>query len=252
MVAPTTVFLSDRSPFGTFLVSNKSAAPQEVTISFRFGYPASDSAGNVFMNYKDSLAEQKYSITQWLKAFPQKFVLQPLEEQTIRFLIHPPSGIEDGLYWTRLVTSTRPVSAPVETVSTGITAQITFVIEQVTTIVYKKGKVYTNLSVGNPQVSQDSSALHITVPVERSGNSPFFGTIVLRLYDPNTKRYLRESTESSAIYFNCVKRFSIPLSELRAGKYDAELTFSSGRIDLPQEEIPQIAPITKRFSFEVR
>jgi len=108
VVAPTVVFLSDQSPFGTFLVMNRSDVPQEIGISFKFGYPVFDSLGGVSMVYDDTLMAHEHSCLDWLKGFPQKFVLNPGQEQVVRLLGMGPANAADGEYWTRLVTSSTP------------------------------------------------------------------------------------------------------------------------------------------------
>lgn len=104
LVAPTLLFVSDQSRFGTFFVMNRSNVPQEISISFRFGYPVSDSTGNVWMQYDDSLMAQNHSCRSWVRGFPEKFVINPGQRQVVRLLISPPPMIPDGEYWTRLIT----------------------------------------------------------------------------------------------------------------------------------------------------
>ncbi|MGB9591584.1 MAG: hypothetical protein ACPL1K_03610, partial [Candidatus Kryptoniota bacterium] len=108
IVAPTILYMSDKDRFGTFIVMNRSTTPQEISIYFKFGYPSSDSLGNLFMQYGDSAAAQKYSCANWVRGFPRQFIINPGQQQIVRLTVTPPPDLPDGMYWTRLVTRSSP------------------------------------------------------------------------------------------------------------------------------------------------
>ncbi len=62
LVAPIQLFTGARSPMNTFYVYNQSQQPQEVSISFRFGYPVSSENGDIRMVYGDSLPLKDHSM----------------------------------------------------------------------------------------------------------------------------------------------------------------------------------------------
>ncbi len=251
IVAPTILFMSDQSRFGTFVVMNRSNTPQEVTISFKFGFPESDSLGNIRMQYNDSLMASEHSCEAWLHGFPQKFILNPGQQQVVRLLISPPPGISDGEYWTRLVTSSTPQAKTIDTVRTGITANITFVLQQVTTVIYKKGYVNTSVEIPAISTTQDSASLNILAHVSRGGNSPYFGrmTAVVKDRAGNT---VYSSQETVAIYRTSeVIKFAVPLSELRSGSYTAELKLESERNDIPGSDLLKVPAVDKSVTFRM-
>ncbi|MFH0991048.1 MAG: hypothetical protein V1799_13650 [bacterium] len=250
-IAPTLVMMSDKNPYGIFFVANETTTAQEVTVTFRFGYPTSDTLGNGYMQYVDSLAERQYSINTWIRAFPQRFVVQPNQRQMIRIVARPPRQIQPGLYWTRIIVGSQPASTRIDTLTAGISTQITFRLEQITTAAYKRGTVQTELSLGDFQVLQDTGAVHILVPIKRLQNSPFYGTISLRVLD-STGKVVAEDFEVSSVYFNYTKRFSIPRGKFVGKEFEAELKIISERSDIPKQDVPQIAPLTKKIKFTLQ
>lgn len=253
IVAPTVLFMSDQSRFGTFVVMNRSTTPQEISISFRFGFPESDSAGNTRMQYADTMMEKLHSCQAWLKGFPQKFILNPGQQQVVRLLVAPPSsGVTDGEYWTRLVTSSTPQAKTIDTVRTGITANITFVLEQVTTIIYKKGNVSTTVDLSNIEIRQDSASVNVLAHVARGGNSPFFGKVTAVVSDKAGNNLYSEE-EVIAVYRNdMVFKFSVPVSKFREGSYTAEVKLTSERSDIPEDELLKTPAVEKTVNFSVQ
>ncbi len=58
-VAPSMLFIDSKSGIGNLYITNNSASPQEVSISFAFGFPDADSVGNATMNYNDTVAPKR-------------------------------------------------------------------------------------------------------------------------------------------------------------------------------------------------
>ncbi|MCL4510967.1 MAG: hypothetical protein M1470_07855 [Bacteroidetes bacterium] len=251
IVAPTILFMSDQSRFGTFIVMNRSNTLQEVSISFKFGFPESDSLGNIYMQYDDSLMAQKYSCQSWVRGFPQKFIVNPGQQQVVRLLVVPPPNIPDGEYWTRLVTSSTPQAKVIDTVKTGITANITFVLQQVTTIIYRKGNVNTSVSLPDIRVAQDSASLNLYADIHRGGNSPFFGKISAVVNDKVGNKVYSEEEVIAVYKDDMVIRFSVPLSKLPQGTYTANVKLESERTDIAEENMLRTVPVEKTVTFSV-
>jgi len=252
IVAPTILFMSDQSRFGTFVVMNRSNTPQEISISFRFGFPESDSSGNIRMQYDDSLMAERHSCQSWIRGFPQKFIVNPGQQQVVRLLITPPSDIPDGEYWTRLVTSSTPQAKVIDTVRTGITANITFVLEQVTTIIYRKGNASTAVDLPTIEMKQDSASMNLLARVTRGGNSPFFGNISAAVQDRAGNKLYSEEEVIAVYRDNMTVKFSVPLSKLHEGSYTAEIKLTSERTDIPQDDLLKTASVEKTINFSVQ
>lgn len=251
VIAPPIVYISNHLPYGTFVVSNVSTVPQEVAISFKFGYPNTDSTGRIYMDYNDSTGTAKnFSCASWLNAFPTKFILNPGQEQVVHMSVSAPDSLNEGVYWSRLVTVSQPQQRFVDKVKTGITANIIFVFRQVTSVLFEKGNLSTGIHIERLHESQDTSGVDILANLERSGNAPFLGTISCKVSDQNGN-VVYSNQGLIAVYMSFVKRFDIPLSKLRPGRYTATIGINSNRPDIPPSQQIKISPVSKSFAFTV-
>ncbi|HSL71611.1 MAG TPA: hypothetical protein VK864_15295, partial [Longimicrobiales bacterium] len=184
LVAPTTLVLSPQNQFGTYMVTNRTDVTQEVTVDFRFGFPASDSSGNLFMQYEDSAAAARYSMAKWAKAYPRAFLLPPGQQQVVRLTVRPPAGIDAGTYWSRIVTTSTPQTPPPDTAANGVATRLVFRLEQVTTVLYRHGLATTGVALEQVRAEPRSEgAVQVFANLRRQGNSPVLGTATLRILD---------------------------------------------------------------------
>lgn len=249
-VAPRVVILAEPERFGSFVLENRSAATQEVTVEFRFGYPASDSLGNLEMVYDDSATAARFSMASWVRAFPRRVLLGPGQRQIVRMTVRPPADLPDGVYWTRLITSSVPQSARVDRVATGVTGQLTLRLQQVTTVLYRRGRAETGIEVGPLVVRPDSAGLQLLVPLRRTGAAPFLGTVALRVVD-SRGAVVQESADITSVYFSLTKRFVIPRARVAPGAYTAEVRATAARSDVEPEALFPMAPVVVRTQFAV-
>lgn len=148
-ISPTFLFIDETSRFETLLIMNGTDKNQEVSLSYEFGYPVSDSLGNIQMQYSDTENIVDYSIADWIKGFPRNFALESGQRQVVRLTIRPDESLEnDGMYWTRVKTTSTPESPPIGAAPEGeVRTQINFKFEQVTTAFYKGGNLTTGLEI---------------------------------------------------------------------------------------------------------
>ena len=250
-VSPPALFMNSNNRFGTFVVENKTGEPQEVSVKFRFGYPVSDSIGNLSMQYDDTVAESQYSLTGWIKGFPRKFVLMPGTQQIIRLTTQPPANLSDGMYWSRIITSAQPQAKRIDTVRTGITTQISIVFEQITTVLYGKGKLNTGLEIIDPFIVEDSAKVHLVWKTVKNGNAPYFGTVNVKVFDENGN-IADETVETLGIYMTMNKKASFDRTKLKPGKYIAEIKFITERKDIAPDNIIQLPPTVKKIAFTIK
>jgi len=243
-IAPVFVFMNDNNSFGSFVVMNGSNQNQEIGIDFVFGYSATDQSGNGFMVYDDSVAFRKFAATEWVRAFPRNFVLEPGQRQTVRITARPPQGLSDGLYWTRIRTASNPQAPSIDELAVeGVRTQITFKFEQVTALFYKKGAVNTALRLNNIRGERTDNGFSALVDIYRTGNSPFFGSAFVTLRDENN-RVIAENSFPVSIYFDGTRRFTLP-AELTTGDYSLDIRFESQRGDMPGQDIIPITPVSQ-------
>ena len=249
-VAPPVVFMSPENRFGLLMLENQTSNTQEVSVEFKFGYPTSDSLGVVAMQYADSAAERQYSIASWLKAFPKKFVLTPGQQQSVRLALTAPQSLPDGIYWTRIITTGAPQQKFVDTVQRGITTQLNYVFQQVTTAAFVKGKIISQLTIEGKGVQRDSSGIVVLWYVNRTGNAPYFGTAVTKIYSQRGD-IVDETKETLAIYFSMMKRSFFSNTLFKAGSYSVEVSLLPERIDIPSDQLKLFGSFSQRFNVTI-
>ncbi len=250
IISPYVVYMDQKDRFGTFIVQNKSLDEYEVNISFVFGYPVSDSLGSGTMKYIENPADSLPSIASWIRAFPRNFVLVPEQKQIVRMTVRPPTNLEPGTYWTRMITSSTPKAPPIDTLKEGISAKIKFVLNQITTVVYRVNDATTGLDVDDLTINSDTTNLKIYVGLNREGNSAFFGNMVTRIFNSNGDT-VKVKEDFIQVYYNLNKRIDISLEGISEGNYRAEveITFNE-KEDIPESRlVPNQYVYRKEISF---
>jgi len=244
-IAPTNLFIDSQSKFGTYMVINNSNTPQEVSIDFFFGYSETDENGNRTTVEDTSEIAAEHSIADEIRAFPRNFVLNPNQRQIVRLRITPPNTLGDGVYWSRIKTSSTPQSPPIELSNDqSVTAQVGIVINQVTGLFYKNGNVSTGIEVEEirTQIS-DENILAVLTDYSRTGNAPFLGTISVNLKDTDGN-VVQSGFISTSLYFDGTQRQELNIEGVDPGEYSVEVKFESQRNDVSSRDIIQMDPVT--------
>jgi len=250
-ISPTAVFLDKNSKVGSFYVSNPSNSAVEVRLGFEFAYPTTDEDGRVFLNYEDEEAQERFSLVPHLRAFPTTFVLQPNERQTIRLVGRIPQNSDPGMYWTRMRVSSNQLTPPIGEVAEGqVSAQVSFQIDQVTAVLVQHGDAQTGLEIHNTQASIENDRLILLSDVERTGNSPFIGSVQTRIFDSNGQE-VDSRRSSTSVYFRNNQRVEFDSSNWTAGQYTAETTFESQRNDISSQNLLQIPEVSEQTTFTI-
>jgi len=238
-LAPSFVFVDEKSGVGNLFVSNNSDKAYEVGINFAFGYPGSDVDGNLLMNYGDTLANAKYALDPMIRAFPRSFILKAGEQRTVRIQVIPQFRRKEGFYFTRMKVMAKPQIAELtDSVSQGIGTRINFNFEQITAVFYHKGEVSTGLNVKELDVIQNNGNLELRPRLERTGNAPFLGCMIAKLKDAKGK-VLAETQSTTTVYFEEIRRMDLKLDKVTPGSYTLELSFESRRNDMMSTDLIQ-------------
>ncbi|MEO7134400.1 MAG: hypothetical protein ABI024_09275, partial [Vicinamibacterales bacterium] len=112
LIAPTAVFIDARSRTASLMVVNPNDQTAEVEIGTLFGYPVTDSTGQLILRTVEEPDSTLPSAAAWVKPFPRRMTLPPKAQQTIRLLVTPPPGLADGEYWARIVVTARGGQIP--------------------------------------------------------------------------------------------------------------------------------------------
>ncbi|MGF1670782.1 MAG: hypothetical protein ACFCU6_10050, partial [Balneolaceae bacterium] len=180
----------------------------------------------------------EYSLAEWLRGFPRTFTLEPDQRQTVRIRANPPSGLEDRTYWARIRTSSNPVSPLVEEQQEDVlTARINVRIDQVTGIYLKKGNLSTGIKINDISLNPENDKLTALVDLDRTGNSPFIGSIITTITKDNLELLSQQST--TTIFVDGIHRFEFDTTELDSGTYNFNIRFETSRPDIRNNDLIQ-------------
>ncbi len=253
-IAPPLVVMDRENPYGSYLVANRSNQVKEVTISFKYGYPVSDDEGNVSVQYIDAPDSSHRTAVEWVRAFPRRFVLEPMQEQTVRLLVRPRGEVQEGTYTARIITSSeRADSEPGSFVNNDneVSTRINFKFNQVSALMYRHGKVTTGVEIEDITTKHADDNLDVYASLRRQGNSPYIGSARLRIYNGENK-VIKETSQSIAVYDEMVRRFRFAGDSIPPGDYTAELTLStSGRSDVSSSVLIKAPDVTKTFTISI-
>lgn len=250
-IAPTSVFL-DENGVASVYITNPADVPQEVSVSFVFGYPGSDELGNLVMVYGDDDKEKQFGLSDRLRSFPRTFVMAPHQQQTVRLQLRPDRALPAGTYFTRLRVTTTNVAREVgEQAEDEIATQVNFKFDQVVAVFFKHGQTSTGLELGDLQMQHEEGKIRVIAPFKTTGNSPFLGNVVASLKDKNNKT-VAEEQQSIALYFDGRKGLDIAVPEgLPSGEYQVEMRFETKRSDIPSTDLVQASPVAKRVFVKI-
>lgn len=235
LISPYIVYTDNENKVGNFIVQNESENNYEISISFMFGYPTSDSTGQIVMKYIENDTTSIYSINNFIRAFPKKFILEPKKRQVVRLTIKAPDTLKSGTYWTRIITSAVPYSEKEDTITKGITAKIKFVLNQVTTCMYRVNPAESGLEIKQTEVTYDSNKIILNINMKRTGNSPFIGNLLIKVLNENGE-IVREFKEYIPVYFELQKKIVLENSDFELNKrYNIQIT----AVNIEKEDIPE-------------
>jgi hypothetical protein len=245
-VAPTIIFIHDNTNVGEIYVSNSSDQPQEITIRTLFGYPQSDSNGTLSMNYEDETRSTAWGLGNQIRVFPRRLVLLGGQSQVVRLQVLPMRDRTDGVYWARLMVSSTAITPDVgeETSADGIGARFSYVMEQSIPIFYRKGDTTTGITVNDIDVTLLEEQLILLPHMERSGNSPYMGTMTAEVFDASGNK-VTSIRQSVYLYFEEWRKLELPLTEtMQPGMYRVDIYFDTVRNDIPPTDIVQAPRIS--------
>lgn len=238
LVAPTVVFLSDKSRTGRLTIQNPTNEPKDVTISFSFGLPMSDSLGDVYLTLQDSNVTDPRSALGWVKAFPRKVVLPPNGSQVVRVVASPPDGLSDGEYWARIVVAAQEGEAtiPASDQNGAISTKLNMVTQTAIVLKYRTGALVSDLALMGASAQTTTSQVWATVDLVNRGNVSYVGVLKCRLLGGDNSE-ISSNQVDLAVYRNLKRRIAMPVAEKKTPR-QVEVTISNeGRTDIAPEDI---------------
>jgi P pilus assembly chaperone PapD len=240
LVAPTSVILSDQKRTGRLTVQNPTDRPKQVQISFSFGIPVSDSAGNIRLNLQDSGVTDEHSALGWIKAFPKKMILEPNTSQVVRFLAKPPKDLPDGEYWARIMVRSQEgeTSIPLPTDEDKITTKLNMIMQTAIVLKYRSGNLVSKLEVRNTDITPTDTAVYAYIDMVNRGNVSYVGILDCRLVDAKG-REISSSDIDLAVYHELMRKVRLPILPGDYSRpYKVEVSISTeGRKDIAAEDL---------------
>ncbi|HEX6134111.1 MAG TPA: hypothetical protein VFZ24_09110 [Longimicrobiales bacterium] len=209
-VSPMSIFMSHSNRTGTITLYNPNPLPEEIEVSFAFGYPQSDSAGEVSVPLAEIAPAGEPSAVSWLRAFPRRLVLQPGQQQVVRILAQPPADLPDGEYWSRVLIVATGGRPPVEQqVQPDVRVAISMRTIIVASLNYRKGRLSTGIAVTGAEAVRTAAGIQFTLDMERQGAAAYLGRIRVELLDGDG-RVLHEEEDVVSVYRMLRRRFTVP------------------------------------------
>ena len=240
-IAPTQVFIHDKQGAGEIFLTNTSDTPQEISFDMRFGYPASTEEGAIMMVYDDSLKQKQHGLDGRVRLFPSLVVIPPNRSQTVRIQILSMRDKPEGVYWTRLLVSSSPITPEVDgRVSEGISTDIDYVLEQNIPLFYRHGENSTGIRVMEVETAYDDATQELTATpkIGRIGNSPYLGTMYATLYD-QADRQIEQKEIPAYFYFEDWRRLTFAQVDKSKGPFRLDLEFKTHRRTISSSKIVQ-------------
>ncbi len=242
LVAPHAVIIDHRARSTALTLYNPGAEPAEIAISLFFGYPVTDSTGELELVTPEGRDPQ--SATGWIEAYPRRMVIGPLERQTVRLLARPPGRLADGEYWSRIMIAAKGGAVPVtlpDSAPPGIAVGLNLEVRTIIPLQYRVGTARTGLALDPPRVARDGDSLVVRARMTREGNAAFLGTVRGNLTDA-ADRVVAPFTVPIAVYRTIDPRFTLASAGLAPGRYRLNLSVIAERADLPPEQVLRAAP----------
>lgn len=232
-VTPHAVFLTDAKPSSQVLVGASGEASEEITVDLQFGFPDVDADGKPFVRLIDDPGPEFPSAADWIRPFPRRFRVDPEQQQVVRLLADPPDSLPDGEYWTRMIITSRGLSAPVLGADSSVQAGIQLVIRLITSVTFRKGDVWTAFRLDSLSAEGYADSVVAYVSGAREGNGAYLGMARFELRDAEGNP-VQEWPVPVAVHYPFRRRFMLPLEQAAApGTYTLHLAVESTREDLP-------------------
>ncbi len=252
-LVPSMYFIKPASRSGSISVINTSSDPREVDVYVTSGIIDYDENGNAFVN-PDSLTNLNFSLTPYIKVFPERLIIPPKNEQKIRFRVYPTPDMPDGILTARVHARSQPVVQQIDTIQEGvITPKIVVRTEIVGVIAYKKGNdLTTGLNIPSIKTETDSANLKLMVEYQKSGNAPFLGWISIEIQDSEGETIDKAINQYCVAYLETGRQtFRFNKYNYPTGAYKAIISVSNKRTDIPEEYWLSFDPFTKEFDFSI-
>ncbi|MFA6232760.1 MAG: hypothetical protein WC824_01060 [Bacteroidota bacterium] len=238
-VSPTVIYLSSNNNSSVVTVTSVAKYPINVRMELYYGFPHSDSLGNVSIYLDETGAVHAESCVPYIRLHPNRFMLLPGQSRAIRFIINLPAGMPDREYWSRLVITSEKRQNDIDAgeEEEKISASQSFAIRTIIPIIYRKGDVAADVKLLNMSALRLKDQVQLFVDMQPLGNAAYVGNLLLDILDGKGRVYY-SSRQELAVYDMHRRRFDIPGASLPPGRYKARIRFNTDREDMGKLALP--------------
>jgi P pilus assembly chaperone PapD len=222
---PIRVILTQAERSTEVRLTNPTSAPIEVAVWISYGVFEPDSVGILHLDTVGTDEMRKRSCADWVRVFPQRFVMKPKERRNLRVVAVPPPDLPDGEYTARLRLMAVELEKPgeleeLDSNEIGTNLRLRMYIGQ--PLMYRQGQLNTSIDIVSASAYQDSAATKIVVDLKRGGNSPYRGMLGARLYTPDGQPL--DSAQDIMLVESDDFRFQVGLDSLAPGMYRLDVS----------------------------
>lgn len=248
-VTPQYLFLNSPVRSLKLNIYNLTNTTVEVWIELKYGYHITDDTGKVVILNPDILSADDQSAADWIKPYPQRFLLNANESQNVRLLAIPPENLPLGEYWARvIINSKRQVQTPKKEITT-VKPGVELIPQIDLPFHYRNGKASTDLEIANPPTQKINNNQLITqFHFKRIKNSSYWGILNYRLMN-KTGKEVKQGTKKIVVYKNFIMNLPIDIGDVPSGQYNLEVISETKRFDIDKKLLLQAEP--KKWNLSV-
>ncbi|MBI4546898.1 MAG: molecular chaperone [Ignavibacteriae bacterium] len=229
-------------------VNNTGSQDLEVSVEVKYGYVISDDSGKPAI-VMDTLSGEPTSAAEWIKPYPERFILPFGEIQTVRLVAYPPPGLPDGEYWARIIVTGVPRKPPPTAAAGQGKGKSGLVMTQAIglPVHYRKGNVSTGVEVTDFRVTPSHADIVCSMNLTRTGNASFAGRWKIR-FENEEGKVVSTSTFPLVVFksFFLEKKFS--RDAIPTGRYTVQVEIVSDGKN--KKQIPT-APVRLSMNIEI-
>lgn len=248
VVNPVAIFFDPMTKTAEAEIKNISTKPLQVELGFEYMYENwIDSMGKVTVIKRDSIGYDKHALDKYIKVFPRKILIPPGKSQTVRLLLMNVGNLEDGTYWTRLVTKSEEQDKLFDTTGKNADIGSKFKIHTGVSqpVIYQKGKVFTGVEITKFERAPDVGDMIVfNLELERTGNSPFWGSIGIRVVDESNDKIVGLNVDACPVFFSQKRTLGLEKKMFNNPDKNTEYTLY---VDLSNENMKMI-PEDRRYN----
>jgi P pilus assembly chaperone PapD len=243
-VSPTILFLDAPRRSVSFDVTNLSEKEVEVWVEFKYGYTSTNDSGAIEIVTPDIINSDDPTITEWMKVYPDKFLLAPNERRYLRIIVNAPAETPDGEYWSRILINSKPTGATIIKGNNSGKPQVGFVMQNQQSIPfhYRKGTVSTSIEmIESPIIQINNKELSFFAKLQRFGNSSYWGRMNFEIIN-NKGKVVKNNYQHFVVYKHIAYNFKLDISDVAKGNYYLNVTAETKRTGDGSNSLLQSVP----------